>query len=83
VEDEVPVALCFFSIFVVGDFVYVVGDMWEGTYRRETIPPPAITAGDVATMISGTQTSNDPTLVTQIVQDLTSKDTSVHRPCFN
>jgi hypothetical protein len=58
------------------DFVYVIGDMWEGTYRRETIPPPAITASDVATMISGTQTSNDPTLVTQIVQDLHSKDTS-------
>ena len=69
------------SIWVINgespsDFVYVIGEMWEGTFRRETLPTPTITVSDGATMISGKQTSDNLTLVTQIVQDLNSKDTS-------
>lgn len=58
------------------DFVYIIGDMWEGMYRRKSLPEPKISVDDVSMVTSGTKTSKDPSLITDVVRDLNSSNAS-------
>ncbi|WP_026961619.1 hypothetical protein [Alicyclobacillus herbarius] len=54
------------------DFVYVIGDMWQCTYRRESLPARTFTTDDIAMIVSGKRTSTDSELIQQVVSDLNS-----------
>ncbi|MCL6445624.1 MAG: hypothetical protein K6T83_19585 [Alicyclobacillus sp.] len=54
------------------DFVYVIGDMWQGTYRRKSLTAPTFSINDIAMIVSGKRTSTDSELIQQVVSDLNS-----------